>query len=45
MDEEALKQQIVVLQEHFLFNTLNAIKGAAILEKVLLPEMLDGNED
>lgn len=37
VDEEDLKQQIVVLQEHFLFNTLNAIKGAAILEKVLLP--------
>ena len=34
VDEEDLKQQIVVLQEHFLFNTLNAIKGAAILEKV-----------
>ena len=42
VDEEDLKQQIVVLQEHFLFNTLNAIKGAAILEKVLLPELLDG---
>ena len=25
VDEEDLKQQIVVLQEHFLFNTLNAI--------------------
>ena len=42
VDEEDLKQQIVVLQDHFLFNTLNAIKGAAILEKVLLPELLDG---
>ena len=42
VDEADLKQQIVVLQEHFLFNTLNAIKGAAILEKVLLPELLDG---
>ena len=42
VDEEDLKQQIVVLQEHFLFNTLNAIKGAAILEKVLL---LDGFAD
>ena len=40
VDEEDLKQQIVVLQEHFLFNTLNAIKGAAILEKVLLPELV-----
>lgn len=45
VDEEDLKQQIVVLQEHFLFNTLNAIKGAAILEKVLLPELLDGFAD
>ena len=36
VDEEDLKQQIVVLQEHFLFNALNAIKGAAILEKGLL---------
>jgi LytS/YehU family sensor histidine kinase len=45
VDEEDLKQQIVVLQEHFLFNTLNAIKGAAILEKVLLPELLDGFSD
>ena len=34
VDEEDLKQQIVVLQEHFLFNTLNAIKGAAILEGI-----------
>ena len=39
VDEEDLKQQIVVLQEHFLFNTLNAIKGAAILE------LLDGFAD
>ena len=45
VDEEDLKQQIVVLQEHFLFNTLNAIKGAAILEMVLLPELLDGFAD
>lgn len=45
VDEEDLKQQIVVLQEHFLFNTLNAIKGAAILEKVLLTELLDGFAD
>lgn len=45
VDEEDLKQQIVVLQEHFLFNTLNAIKGAAILEKVLLLELLDGFAD
>lgn len=45
VDEEDLKQQIVVLQEHFLFNTLNAIKGAAILEKVLLSELLDGFAD
>ena len=45
VDEEDLKQQIVVLQEHFLFNTLNAIKGAAILEKVLLPVLLDGFAD
>lgn len=45
VDEEDLKQQIVVLQEHFLFNTLNAIKVAAILEKVLLPELLDGFAD
>lgn len=45
VDEEDLKQQIVVLQEHFLFNTLNAIKGAAILEKVLLQEYQVGFAD
>lgn len=45
VDEEDLKQQIVVLQEHFLFNALNAIKGAAILEKGLLMDMLDGFAD
>lgn len=42
VEEEDLQQQIVVLQEHFLFNALNTIKGAAILEKDLLPDLLDG---
>lgn len=42
VDKEDLEQQIVVLQEHFLFNALNTIKGAAILEKAILPDLLDG---
>ena len=55
VDEEDLKQQIVVLQEHFLFNTLNAITFDAPLAlhqpvvkgggPGVLPELLDGFAD
>lgn len=41
LEKSLLKEHIILLLEHFLFNAINSLKGAAILGQRALPEMLD----
>lgn len=41
LDDIFLKEHIILLQEHFLFNALNSIKGAVILGQQNLMGILD----
>lgn len=41
LDSDSLKKHIILLQEHFLFNALNTIKGAVILRRSEALKLVD----
>lgn len=41
LDSDSLKKHVILLQEHFLFNALNTIKGAVILKRSEALQLVD----